>query len=306
MGCRRREKGLVRGGFVRFWRAGREVRLSDGVRSALRSSARVLWIRCGEKTAANICSKNSFPGRFGSSPPSCATSIMAPARDSLRQPLVTARSPWDPSQGRPRNSPIVCPFRHRRRSPRSCSLLGAFVAPSALPSQLALTCACHIRSASPFSSNLTSSIPIGPPLVRSSISMPAPPPPRPQKSPRPRVSRSDRHLSRHDSWPTTTSIRYRSPDSDPPAFRRSDFSAFYVNLSLPSKIRAPVLIHENIPDLDSGPLPPYLVRSLHESGNPPMLSCAASWLSNLDTAPPIIPSPLPRDCCLLRTVQSPS
>lgn len=139
MGRRRREKGLVRGGFVRFWRAGREVRLSDGVRSALRSSARVLWIRCGEKTAANICSKNSFPGRFGSSPPSCATSIMAPARDSLRQPLVTARSPWDPSQGRPRNSPIVCPFRHRRRSPRSCSLLGAFVAPSALPSQLALT-----------------------------------------------------------------------------------------------------------------------------------------------------------------------
>ena len=158
----------------------------------------------------------------------------------------------------------------------------------------------------PFSSNLTSSIPIGPPCVRSSISMPAPPPPRPQKSPRPRVPRSDRHLSRHDSWPTTTSIRYHSPDSDPPAFRRSDFSAFYVNLSLPSKIRAPVLIHENIPDLDSGPLPPYLVRSLHESGNPPMLSCAASWLSNLDTAPPIIPSPLPRDCRLLRTVQSPS
>ena len=135
--------------------------------------------------------------------------------------------------------------------------------------------------------------------------MPAPPPPRPQKSARPRVPRSDRHLSRHDSWPTTTSIRYHSPDSDPPAFRRSDFSAFYVNLSLPSKIRAPVLIHENIPDLDSGPLPPYLVRSLHESGNPPMLSCAASWLSNLDTAPPIIPSPLPRDCCLLRTVLIP-
>ncbi|ETW86223.1 hypothetical protein HETIRDRAFT_449101 [Heterobasidion irregulare TC 32-1] len=123
--------------------------------------------------------------------------------------------------------------------------------------------------------------------------MPAPPPPRPQKPPRPRVPRSDRHLSRHDSWPTTTSIRYRTPDSDPPPCRRSDFSAFYVNLSLPSKIRAPVLIHENIPDLDSGPLPPYLVRSLHESGNPPMLSCAASWLSNLDTAPPTIPSPLP-------------